>query len=100
MSAGKTILCDDRRPCILVVVPPYTLSQRATVCRADLSYCKSCTLRPRSTSTSSRRCWLNTGERTNTAESCSGDESVAEQRTKREGVDTESVHNVMSSAGK
>ncbi|GFW50435.1 uncharacterized protein TNCV_2887401 [Trichonephila clavipes] len=41
--------------------------------------------------------WL---ERTNTAESCSDDGSVAEQRTKREGVDTESVHNVMLSAGK
>ncbi|GFX80367.1 glycerol-3-phosphate dehydrogenase [Trichonephila clavipes] len=39
-------------------------------------------------------------ERTNTAESSSDDESVAEQRTKREGVDTESVHNVMPSAGK
>ncbi|GFX63340.1 hypothetical protein TNCV_3619431 [Trichonephila clavipes] len=37
--------------------------------------------------------------RTNTAESCSDDGSVAEQRTKREGVDTESVHNVMPSAG-
>ncbi|GFX42363.1 hypothetical protein TNCV_110831 [Trichonephila clavipes] len=42
----------------------------------------------------------NTRERTNTAESCSDDGSVAEQRTKREGVDTESVHNVMPSAGK
>ncbi|GFX59278.1 hypothetical protein TNCV_4216941 [Trichonephila clavipes] len=30
----------------------------------------------------------------------SDDGSVAEQRTKREGVDTESVHNVMPSAGK
>ncbi|GFV20472.1 hypothetical protein TNCV_4142331 [Trichonephila clavipes] len=39
-------------------------------------------------------------ERTNTAESCSDDGSVAEQRTKREGVDTESVHNVMPSVGK
>ncbi|GFV63388.1 hypothetical protein TNCV_138871 [Trichonephila clavipes] len=39
-------------------------------------------------------------ERTNTAESCGDDGSVAEQRTKREGVDTESVHNVMPSAGK
>ncbi|GFW56386.1 kelch-like protein 5 [Trichonephila clavipes] len=39
-------------------------------------------------------------ERTNTAESCSDDRSVAEQRSKREGVDTESVHNVMPSAGK
>ncbi|GFW21928.1 gag-pol [Trichonephila clavipes] len=39
-------------------------------------------------------------ERTNTVESCSDDGSVAEQRTKREGVDTESFHNVMPSAGK
>ncbi|GFX50344.1 hypothetical protein TNCV_338791 [Trichonephila clavipes] len=39
-------------------------------------------------------------ERTNTAESCSDDESAAEQRKKRKGVDTESVHNVMPSAGK
>ncbi|GFV02492.1 hypothetical protein TNCV_1024201 [Trichonephila clavipes] len=39
-------------------------------------------------------------ERTNTAESCCDDGSVAEQRSKREGVDTESVHNVMPSAGK
>ncbi|GFV97284.1 hypothetical protein TNCV_2037941 [Trichonephila clavipes] len=39
-------------------------------------------------------------ERTNTAESRSDDGSVTEQRTKREGVDTESVHNEMPSAGK
>ncbi|GFY14736.1 hypothetical protein TNCV_647801 [Trichonephila clavipes] len=49
---------------------------------------------------SGRKVHLPTRERTNTAESCSDDGSVTEQRTKREGVDTESVHNVMPSAGK
>ncbi|GFU07518.1 hypothetical protein TNCV_2225031 [Trichonephila clavipes] len=38
------------------------------------------------------------GKETNTAESCRNDGSVPERRTKREGADTESVHNVMPSA--